>query len=765
MNFTSLLPFSNNYFLHSLRFQSRYMKKIFSIAIYLFNVGFLFAQNDFYRKDDIPVLENGNSISNAWAGGTNAALFSEIDLNGDGIKDLFVFDATNNRIETFVNNGTAGNVDYQYQSTYAKKFPILNKWAFLKDYNCDGKEDIFCYSDVPGSVRVYRNDYTTANGLQFTLITDQLTCTYQTLNDYVRATAETHPAFSDVDKDGDLDLLGWPDVPNGRVVYYQNKAVELGLPCDSISLERVTDCWGRFQLAFGTNAVSGFNIPCAFAMAVNDPDQPLIAKKDDTLSSLFAVDIDNDNDDDLLIGDVGSPHSLMIVNGGDSSFAQMVSQDTIFPSYNIPSNINSFLSHAYIDADNDGKKDLLVSSKRENLNTGIAFFKDTSISSVPAFKLTDSVFLQNNMIDLGRAVYPSFFDYNSDGLMDLIVGNENYEPIKNNITVGLALFKNTGTINQPAFDLIDRNYADFNAVASGSTFLVGCAPAFGDFDSDGDKDMIIGSENGQLFLFTNNPSGGIANFTFTTFFLDSIDIGNYSAPSAVDLDRDGLIDLVLGRRNGRLSFFKNIGTASSPDFTSTPTVDTLGDIILHGPANPVTGYTTPYLYDDNGTYKMFIGCETGEVYAYDSIENNINGTWHLAKTVINKTEGRFTSVAANDLNNDGFIDLAVGNWCGGLGILYQQNTNAIQDNTANNFNFILRPNPASSEVMVHLDDTNLAKHETELNIYNQFGQLIKRQAIINPVTAIDLQSYSNGIYFLRVSNKEISILKRLVLLH
>ena len=92
MNFTSLLPFSNNYFLHSLRFQSRYMKKIFSIAIYLFNVGFLFAQNDFYRKDDIPVLENGNSISNAWAGGTNAALFSEIDLNGDGIKDLFVFD-------------------------------------------------------------------------------------------------------------------------------------------------------------------------------------------------------------------------------------------------------------------------------------------------------------------------------------------------------------------------------------------------------------------------------------------------------------------------------------------------------------------------------------------------------------------------------------------------------------------------------------------------------------------------------------------------
>src|SRR4051812_8780602 len=41
----------------------------------------------------IPVTVNGNTLVNAWAGGLNSPQFSEIDLNGDGIKDLFVFEA------------------------------------------------------------------------------------------------------------------------------------------------------------------------------------------------------------------------------------------------------------------------------------------------------------------------------------------------------------------------------------------------------------------------------------------------------------------------------------------------------------------------------------------------------------------------------------------------------------------------------------------------------------------------------------------------
>ena len=49
------------------------------------------------------------------------------------------------------------------------------------------------------------------------------------------------------------------------------------------------------------------------------------------------------------------------------------------------------------------------------------------------------------MIDLGKGSYPAFFDYNGDGLDDLVVGNYGYHVNNNNPVSSLALFENIGT--------------------------------------------------------------------------------------------------------------------------------------------------------------------------------------------------------------------------------------------------------------------------------------------------------------------------------
>ena len=64
----------------------------------------------FRRVDSIPVVVNNITLNNAWAGGINFPLFSEIDLNGDGIHDLFLYDRSNARISTFINDGSAGEI-------------------------------------------------------------------------------------------------------------------------------------------------------------------------------------------------------------------------------------------------------------------------------------------------------------------------------------------------------------------------------------------------------------------------------------------------------------------------------------------------------------------------------------------------------------------------------------------------------------------------------------------------------------------------------
>ena len=43
-----------------------------------------------FERINIPTTENGSPLSQAWTGGLNSSLFSEIDFNLDGIKRLTV---------------------------------------------------------------------------------------------------------------------------------------------------------------------------------------------------------------------------------------------------------------------------------------------------------------------------------------------------------------------------------------------------------------------------------------------------------------------------------------------------------------------------------------------------------------------------------------------------------------------------------------------------------------------------------------------------
>jgi len=61
------------------------------------------AQLYFNRTDTVIVqTANGTILKNPWAGGLNFLQVSDIDLNYDGIMDLFVFDRTGNKVSTFV---------------------------------------------------------------------------------------------------------------------------------------------------------------------------------------------------------------------------------------------------------------------------------------------------------------------------------------------------------------------------------------------------------------------------------------------------------------------------------------------------------------------------------------------------------------------------------------------------------------------------------------------------------------------------------------
>ena len=154
------------------------MKKNCFVFILLLCIGihFIHAQGiRFDRTDSVKVVVNSDTLNNAWAGGIDIPLFSEIDLNGDGIHDLFMFDKANNRISTFINDGSTGVKAWHYAPQYVSKFPPVVSWALLYDYNCDGKADFFTLAPSTSGMSVYRNDFDSAlGGLRFTLVQSEL---------------------------------------------------------------------------------------------------------------------------------------------------------------------------------------------------------------------------------------------------------------------------------------------------------------------------------------------------------------------------------------------------------------------------------------------------------------------------------------------------------------------------------------------------------------------------------------------------------------
>ena len=176
----------------------------------------------FSRVDTVPVYVNSSPLLFPWAGGMNFCQFSDIDLDQDGILDLFVFDRSGNRITTYINNGTANQVDYVLAPEYVSKFPLMHDWALLRDYNCDGKMDIFTCTVAGFSL--YKNTSTLTTGLQFQL-EKSIVNTNRSPNSSnfignLFVSAVDLPAIRDIDGDGDLDILTFENGGN-KVEFHQ----------------------------------------------------------------------------------------------------------------------------------------------------------------------------------------------------------------------------------------------------------------------------------------------------------------------------------------------------------------------------------------------------------------------------------------------------------------------------------------------------------------------------------------------------------------
>ncbi len=719
----------------------------------------------FIRDFSVPLSDTGGTeLEFGWTGGMNSCHFAELDINLDGINDLVVFDKTGNKILTFIKNNLPDSISYSYDAFYQKFFPALNGWVHFIDYNNDQKNDIFTY--VPGGIAVYKNISDTI--LKFQLLYTMLNSNMGGSTSNIMVTNDDYPAIHDLDGDGDLDILVFFGLGT-FLEMHKNLSQELYNNNDTLLYELRYHCWGDFSEGALDNTLN-LNITCPWR---NDT----IAADKATRhvgSTMLTDDFNGDGLVDMVLGDVDYFNLIKLTNGGTSDSAHMISQDTLFPSNTAPVNFNSFPVASYLDVNNDGKKDLLVSpfssvyALTENKNS-IWYYQNSGTPAMPVFNFVKKDFFQGDMIDLGSGSYPVVYDYNNDGLQDIIIGNYGYLDssyyefgyLKSVFRSQIAVLENKGTLTSPLFQLVNEDYGHLSQLK-----LIGLTPTFGDLDHDGDHDMICGNSDGSLLYFKNIAGpGNIPVYDPPVLHYQSLDAGDYSKPQLFDLNNDNLLDLALGKKNGYISYYQNTGTSSNPVFTMI--TDSLGKVNVTDPAVSVHGYSAPCFFKDSNKIKLFTGSEKGMIFYYKDIENNLTGKFTATDSVLIQVEkdsstsyireGMRSGVAVYDFDNDGYKDMITGNFSGGLayysGIKPHHLSSVSELFPDQKIGFHLYPNPARSEIKITFDKSY--KSLVRVEIYDIVGKqvLIKELSCVTDVE-IPLSDLQSGFYFCRVSRVE-----------
>ncbi|HYG39257.1 MAG TPA: T9SS type A sorting domain-containing protein [Cytophagales bacterium] len=702
-----------------------------------------FSQNLFFTFDNtVKVEQNGKILTSPWVGGLNAAHISKIDLNNDQVEDLLLFDKITGRVTTFVAVQESGSSFFKHEPKYEFLFPVFKGYVLSVDYNCDGKKDIFTAGNT-GDVMVYKNISEPAGNIKFeiakeTILTEGLS---GLLSLHISQTDV--PSITDLDEDGDLDIVTFDASGGHSAILHKNQSQEKYGHCDSLDFKRIGTCWGNFMKGHSCSEVE-FGVDCG-----NNEAMRVLH----TGSTSLVLDLDGDTVKDLLIGGVSCNNLLALKNAGTSLNANFTSVTDTFP---LPQLFN-FPASFYEDVDFDGLKDLIVSpnisSNQENLanlDRSIMFFKNSGLNEAPVFDLISSDFLQNEMIDLGEYSYPALADIDGDNDMDLLVGHRGKLQADNSFYATLYLYENIGSVDVPSFKLKSTDYLNLSSLKYQNV-----KPYVIDLDEDGRIDFVFAytdpDTNKGSLAYILNPADGGFDLDINAVVPIDFSFNSYDNPLLYDVDKDGLLDLILGSNQGRLEYYKNSGTNLAPSFTLTN--DKFGGI-----ENSLSNLSpSPFIYnlDHTGTEELIIGDRSGKLKFFFDWQKELDGVFtNSPDFLLNEFSEKFESVffgkeifpTAGDLNNDGLPELILGTNGGGL--IYLKNETAVNgsENEIGKSKLRIYPNPSNNTFLIESETGGVVE------VFSLLGQRVFSKSIEEGKANIDLNKYEKGTYIVRMTS-------------
>lgn len=187
----------------------------------------------------------------------------------------------------------------------------------------------------------------------------------------------------------------------------------------------------------------------------------------------------------------------------------------------------------------------------------------------------------------------------------------------------------------------------FNGVklAAGS-----CAPTFFDVDGDGDMDAVIGKEDGNIAYFRNDD-GAFVELSGADNPFDAFNVSDNAAPAFADLDGDGDMDLFIGNKEGVIAYFENEGGVWTPNQDNNPLA---GISVGSEDASPAFADL-----DDDGDMDLWLGEADPGLLSY--YENDGGVFTYVNDNTIGITRLAFDPDPGSvDADGDGDLDVFLG---------------------------------------------------------------------------------------------------------
>jgi len=354
-----------------------------------------------------------------------------------------------------------------------------------------------------------------------------------------------------------------------------------------------------------------------------------------------------------------SYYNCLLRNRGDGTFEDVTREAGL-----TGENLGYSFGVAVGDYDNDGYPDLFICNAGRNTlyhNNGDGTFSDVTESSGIGSKPPNTLSIQ-----------AAWFDYDNDGLLDLIVSNytlwtpdtdircgrpglESYCNPRRYVSVPHRLYHNLG--NGKFADVTDQS-------GIGKIPGKGMGVSIADFNQDGWQDIFVANDTERNFLFLNQGNGTFkeVGLQYGVAYNDDGLTVSAMGCDAKDYNNDGWVDIFYNNLIGQIwALFRNQQGRSFHYVSTRAQIAQLSESMA-GWSNGFIDYNNDGwkdLYSANGDIDNLLP----NARQHDTLYENLDGktfvdvSREMGEDFLHKGFQRGSAFV--DLNNDGFQDIVV----------------------------------------------------------------------------------------------------------